>query len=153
MIKLSNVLNLPAKQDYNINNKQEKNNPSEVSENPTGLKLVSPSIENLKANYLSFGVTKKAATNKKEVLPPFLTDMLSEKDLSTALKLKPYEKTAELIAQNCFSGNNTVLAFEEGAMPDVAANSFASMLAQGKFKNLGMTPKTTAVYFVDTELA
>jgi len=64
MINLSNVLNLPIRQDYSVKNQKEKNNLTENSNNNAQIKLASPSAEHLKANYLSFGVAKKSGASK-----------------------------------------------------------------------------------------
>lgn len=153
MINLSNVMNLPVKQNYNVKNKQEKTNLTDCSKNNNSPILASPKSEHLKANYLTFGVNVRPKTETKFELPPFVSNMLSEEELSNQLRFKPYEKTADFIAQNCFKGDNTLLAHAQGAMPDLAANNFAGMLAKGKFKNLGMTKENTEVYYVDTEMA
>ena len=162
MINLSNVVSLPVKQDYNVKNKQEKNNLADSSKNKISPTLVSPNVEHLKANYLTFGVNKKPADVKifepknkveppAEELSPSFSNMLSEEALSDAIKFEPYKKTADFIAQNCFKGDNTMLAYEEGAMPELVANNFASMLDKGKFKKLGLTRETADVHFFSTE--
>jgi len=153
MINLSNVVSLPVRQDFNVKKQEEKNNLANCSKNNASLSLVSPNVEHLKANYLSFGVNLKPKTETPVELPPFVSNMLSEEELSSQIRFKPYEKTADFIAQNCLKGKNTMLVHEEGAMPDLAANNFAGMLVKGKFKNLGMTKENTEVYFVDTAMA
>ena len=168
MINLSNVLSLPVKQDYGVKKQKENNNLTDYSKNNACPKLVSPSLEHLKANYLTFkgnpepveetqlefpfiATDLKSKEEAKTELPPFLSNMLSEEQISGQLRFKPYEKTADLIAQNCFKGDNTMVVHEGGAMQDLVANNFAAMLDQGKFKNLDMTKENTNVYYLDTE--
>jgi len=145
MINLSNIINIKTKQ--NISNSLNKNtNPVYESYKPFhSEEKAIPSPENYRAMYLSFGARKK-----QPELPEFFSDMLAEQDLAEQIRLKSYDRTASLIAQNVFKGKSTIALYQKGAMQALVANSFAQNLADGKYKNIGMTKDNTEVYFLNS---
>ncbi|MEI7473397.1 MAG: AAA family ATPase [bacterium] len=152
MIKLSNVCSFQKNQSIDLKKKKEVI-PQTVSHNQNMTNnTVAPSLDHLKANFISFNA-RLVRKESKFVEPPYLVNLMTPDSLSTLMKFKPYDKTAEFIAMNCFDSQNTMLVHERGAMPELVANNFVGMLANNKFKNLGMTKENTDVYFLDVNYA
>ncbi|OGI16643.1 MAG: hypothetical protein A2287_06635 [Candidatus Melainabacteria bacterium RIFOXYA12_FULL_32_12] len=89
--------------------------------------LAKPSVENLKANFITFTGDK---SNKEDS--------------------KPYEKPAELLALNLASGHQVNLVYKEGSEPSLVIDSFSKMLTDGKFENMGFSPNKTSVWALNT---
>ena len=101
MINLSKMVNLPVKQNFSVKNQTEKNNLAENSQNSVSPKLVSPGVEHLKANYLSFSakkpVTKKEPVDSEQLKLQKLFDTVTGSFDKDARKL--FEESCDIAAE------------------------------------------------------
>lgn len=141
------------------NQKESKNEAGKTFDlNYSANNLVKPSIQNIKANVLSFGDNDKGTsvpinrtpTENHTPTEEIVLDLnkIGLKNLNeepNLLKFKPYEKTAEKIAVALSSGKHINLTYGQGSKPEILAETFTQMLKEGKFENLCLNSGNTDV--------
>jgi cell division protease FtsH len=109
-----------------------------------------PSLENLKANFLSFGSSLPVLYEKNSSYGnPEPLEQGYKIVLNRDLIFNHYDEYAEKTALGLAAGKKIMIGYKDGNNPDHFMQSFLNYIEQGKLKSSGLTKESADIYLLD----